>query len=108
LQAKLRLILSASLTQKRVIEYCSIKQAVKLTLNAVGTIVGKKTRVGGRDYRQVLLYIPSSVAEDSQFPIQIGSPCEISVDVKNRQLVIKQIGDKEAIERGWVRRERKK
>jgi hypothetical protein len=93
---------------KRVIEACTIECAVKLTLSGIGTIIGKKTRVAGRDYTQVLLYIPKEVVSDSAFPFALSTPCEIIVDAEKGQMVVRPIGRDEAIKRGWVRRSGRK
>jgi hypothetical protein len=90
-----------------VIEPYAVSLAVKLTLKSIGTIVRKKTRVAGRDYAQVLIYVPKEVASDSAFPFEFPSPCEIEVDTKKREIVLRPISEDEATKRGWATRGRK-
>jgi hypothetical protein len=83
---------------------------INITTTGIGTIIGRKTVVGKRHYKQVLAYIPSEVSVDSMFTsiFEIGKPVEIEVDGKNRQMIMRPIDEKSAVERGWVRRDRTK
>jgi hypothetical protein len=74
----------------------------------VGTIIGRNSIVGGKRYRQVMLYIPSEIAVDSQFFFEPGQPAEIELDVKNRTMLVMPISEKEAVEKGWKLRKRSK
>jgi hypothetical protein len=79
---------------------------VKLTTKAIGTVIGRKTSVGTKKYKQVMIYVPSQISLDSLFQslFGIGSPVEIDVDGERKVMTIKPITEKEAREKGWLRR----
>jgi hypothetical protein len=41
---------------------------------------------------------PSTLFQDSAYAFKDGEPCEIALDPKNQQLVIRAIGEKQAID----------
>jgi hypothetical protein len=67
-------------------------------------MIGKKTRVAGRDYTQVMLYIPKELVDDSTWPFALENPCEITVDPAREQMTVKSIAKDEALRKGWIRR----
>jgi hypothetical protein len=77
-----------------------------LARSGIGTIIGRKTVSKGKEYARIWVYVPTKVSEDTAFPFKTGAPCVVEID-KNSQLVIKQISEKEAIEQGWRKRERR-
>jgi hypothetical protein len=87
-----------------------VHSSIELTTEAIGTVIGRKTTINKKDYRQIMLYIPSDISLDSLFRslFEIGKPIDIKVDGEKRQMVIKPIAEKEALGRGWVRRDRTK
>jgi hypothetical protein len=72
------------------------------------TLIGRTTKIAGKQYKQVLLYLPTDLVGDSAFPLSVGSPCEITIDMKQKQLVVKPISESEAVAKGWSRRKRGK
>jgi hypothetical protein len=57
---------------------------------------------------RIWIYVPTKVSEDTAFPFKIGAPCLVKIDEEKKQLVVKQISDKEATELGWRKRIRRK
>ena len=72
-------------------------------------MIGRKTSVGKRKYKQVMIYVPSQISMDSSFMalFEIGKPVEIDVDTEKRQMVMKPLTEHKAKEKGWIRRENK-
>ena len=64
--------------------------------------------MAGKQYKQMLIYVPAVVYQDSQWPFAAGSPCEIELNVESKELVVRPIGEKEAKEKGWTKRQRSK
>jgi len=48
------------------------------------------------------------VSEDTAFPFKIGTPCFVEINEEGKHLVVKPISEKEAIELGWRKRNRRK
>jgi hypothetical protein len=73
-------------------------------------VIGRKTTIGKKQYKQVMVYVPSQISLDSLFQsmFEIGKPVEIVIDGKNMQMVVKPVEEEAAKERGWVRRDRSK
>jgi hypothetical protein len=71
-------------------------------------VIQRKTRIGKKEYEQMLLYIPKELVGDSAFPLKVGSPCEITIDMKDKKVIVSPISEERAREKGWARRERKK
>lgn len=76
--------------------------------SGVGTIIGRKSVSKGREYARIWVYVPTKVSEDTAFPFEIGMPCIVEINEQKRQLVVKPISEKEAIELGWRKRIRGK
>jgi hypothetical protein len=74
----------------------------------IGTIIGRKSVSKGKEYSRIWIYVPTKVSEDTAFPFVIGMPCLVEIDEKRRQLIIKQISEKEATRLGWRKRMRGK
>jgi len=74
----------------------------------VGTVIGRKSVSKGREYARFWIYVPTKVSEDTAFPFEIGMPCLVEIDEERRQLIVKQILEKEATKLGWRKRMRKK
>jgi len=79
-----------------------------LARSGVGTIIGRKSVSKGREYARIWVYVPTKVSEDTAFPFEIGMPCIVEINEQKRQLVVKPISEKEAIELGWRKRIRGK
>jgi hypothetical protein len=56
----------------------------------------------------MLIYLPRELVSDSQFFLVPNSPCEIVVEVKKKELIIRSIDEQEAKKRGWVRKDNAK
>ncbi len=69
--------------------------------------MGRKTASKGKEYARIWVYIPTKVTEDTAFPFKIGAPCSVEIDEKKNQLIIKPMTEKEALEFGWRKRERR-
>jgi hypothetical protein len=80
---------------------------LNLAREGVGTIIGRKTESKGKEYARIWVYIPTKVSEDTAFPFKIGAPCIVKIDDKHEQLVVKPVSEKEAIEQGWRKRNRR-
>lgn len=76
--------------------------------SGVGTIIGRKSISKGREYARIWVYVPTKVSEDTAFPFEIGMPVLVEISEKKRQLVVKPISEKEALELGWRKRMRGK
>ncbi len=79
-----------------------------ITSKGIGTVIGRKTKAGGREYEQVWIYVPTDLAGDSMFVLRPGDPCEIELDTKTGKLSVSPMSEKEAKEKGWARRIRTK
>ena len=79
-----------------------------LARTGVGTIIGRKSVSKGKEYTRIWVYVPTKVSEDTAFPFKIGAPCLVEIDEDKKQLVIKPISEKEALELGWRKRARRK
>jgi hypothetical protein len=78
-----------------------------LARSGVGTVIGRRSVSKGRQYQRVWIYIPTKVSEDSSFPLKVGDPCLVQLDLERKQLLIKRIGREDAVKLGW-RAERKR
>lgn len=81
---------------------------VDLARTGVGTIIGRKSVSKGKEYARIWVYLPTKVSEDTAFPFKIGDPCLVEINEDKKQLIIKPIPEKEAIELGWRKRTRGK
>jgi hypothetical protein len=77
-----------------------------LARTGTGTIIGRKSVSKGREYARIWIYVPTKVSEDTAFPFKIGMPCSVEIDEEKRQLVVRQISEKEAMKLGWRKRMR--
>jgi hypothetical protein len=85
-----------------------LSTGVNLARTGVGTIIGRKSVSKGKEYARIWVYVPTKVSEDTAFPFKIGSPCLVEINEEKRQLVVKPISEKEALELGWRKRARRK
>ena len=81
---------------------------VNLARTGVGTIIGRKSVSKGKEYARIWVYVPTKVSEDTAFPFKIGAPCLVEINEEKKQLVVKPISEKEAVELGWRKRNRRK
>jgi len=79
-----------------------------LARSGVGTIIGRKSVSKGKEYARIWVYVPTKVSEDTAFPFTIGEPCIVEIDEQKKQLVVKLIAEKEAVDLGWRKRIRRK
>jgi hypothetical protein len=70
-------------------------------------VIGRRSVSKGRQYQRFWIYIPTKVSEDSSFPLKVGDPCLVQLDLERKQLLIKRIGMEDAVKLGW-RAERKR
>lgn len=65
-----------------------------LALTGKGKFINRPTITGGKKYDKYFLYIPSDVANDSQFPFKAGDVIHIKVDPRRGRIsVVKQATD---------------
>jgi hypothetical protein len=74
--------------------------------HAIGTVLQRKSKAGGREYTSLWIYLPNSIAEDSNFPFKGGDPVEINLS-KDGELALRPISETQAVKEGWSRRKRK-
>jgi hypothetical protein len=55
----------------------------------------------GRQYERVWIYIPTKVSEDSSFPLKVGDPCLVQLDLERKQVLTNRIGREDAVKLGW-------
>jgi hypothetical protein len=78
-----------------------------LARSGVGTIIGRKTVSKGKEYARIWVYVPTKVSEDTAFPFKIGAPCTVKIGDDNKNLIIEPISERDAIEQGWRKRDRR-
>jgi hypothetical protein len=80
----------------------------KTCLNDRTKIIGRKSTVGKKDYRQGMIYFPAHISVDSLFRsmFEIGKPVELDIDADKGVMVMTPINEEDAKEQGWVRRGR--
>ena len=61
-----------------------------LALKGKGKFINRPTTTGGKHYDKYFVYIPTEVANDSQFPLRAGDVVEIKVDTKRKKLSIQK------------------
>jgi hypothetical protein len=88
--------------------YPEAQASISVVVRAVDRRVEREIKAGEREYSQMLIYLPREVVSDSQFFLVPNSACEIVVEVKNRELIIRQIDEQEARKRGWVKKDNAK
>jgi hypothetical protein len=79
-----------------------------LARTGVGTIIGRKSLSKGKEYARIWVYVPTKVSEDTAFPFKFGMPCLVEINEEKKELVVKTISEKKALELGWRKRARKK
>lgn len=80
-------------------------QGFTIARKGVGSVIGRRSVRGGREYQQIWVYIPAKVAEDSAFQLKPADPVEIEIDPSGR-LIVTPISVEKARELGWAKRER--
>jgi len=53
--------------------------------------VNRPTVTGGKKYAKYFVYIPTEVANDSQFPFKEGDPVYVSLDGRKKRVTIEQL-----------------
>ena len=61
-----------------------------LALKGKGKFINRPTTTGGKKYDKYFVYIPTDVANDSQFPFKAGNIVEIIVDPKLKRVILKK------------------
>ncbi len=61
-------------------------------LEGVGRFVNRRPKVDGKEYFQLVFYIPKEIALDSQFPFREGEAAEIKV--RGNQMVVSKISQR--------------
>jgi len=64
-------------------------------------VIGRKSVSKHHQYRRVWIYVPTKVAEDSNFPFKVGDPCFVAIDIERKQLIIKTMSREKATKEGW-------
>lgn len=59
-----------------------------LALTGKGKFINRPTSTGGKRYDKYFVYIPSDVANDSQFPLEAGDVITIKVDPRRGKISI--------------------
>ena len=59
-----------------------------MATKAKGRFVNRPTQTGGKKYDKFFVYIPTEVAKDSQFPFKPGELVDISLNIKQRKVVL--------------------
>ena len=72
-----------------------------MTRTGIGTVIGRKTITKQHEYRRVWIYVPTKLAEDSNFPFNVGDPCFLSIDIERKQLIVKTMSREKATKMGW-------
>lgn len=62
-----------------------------LALQGKGRFINRPTTTGGKSYDKYFVYIPTELANDSQFPFKVGDILKISVSPKARRLVLEKL-----------------
>lgn len=59
-----------------------------LGLQGKGKFINRPTSTGGKKYNKYFVYIPTEIANDSQFPFKIGEVITIQIDYKSKKVII--------------------
>ncbi|MCP8308593.1 MAG: hypothetical protein H3Z53_07415 [archaeon] len=62
-----------------------------MALKGKGKFIDRPTTTGGKKYDKYFIYIPTDVANDSQFPFRVGDIVEITVEPKSKRVVLKRV-----------------
>ena len=57
---------------------------------------------------RIWVYVPIKISEVTVFPFKVGGSCLVEIDMKQNRLIVKPIGEEEAVKLGWRKRERRK
>ena len=61
-----------------------------LALKGKGRFINRPTTTGGKKYDKYFVYIPTELANDSQFPFKVGDTIRIAVNVKARKMILEK------------------
>ena len=61
-----------------------------LVLKGKGKFINRPTVTGGKKYDKYFVYIPTKVANDSQFPFKQGDTVMIKVDPKQSKVILEK------------------
>ena len=86
----------------------SDSSGISIARTGIGTVIGRKSTSKDKEYIRIWIYIPTRVSEDTGFPFEVGDPCEVELDLRKKQLIIKTISEDLAYKKGWARRKRGK
>lgn len=59
-----------------------------LALKGKGRFINRPTITGGKKYDKYFIYIPTELANDSQFPFNVGDMITIQVDTKSKKIIL--------------------
>lgn len=62
-----------------------------LALKGKGRFINRPTTTGGKKYDKYFVYIPTELANDSQFPFKVGDLIGISVNPRARKVVLEKV-----------------
>jgi len=63
-------------------------------LEGKGKIVNRPTQTGKKLYNNYFVHIPTAIARDSAFPFRIGEEVIVTIDTKEKKLVIRRVSPK--------------
>ncbi len=61
-----------------------------LALKGKGRFINRPTTTGGRKYDKYFVYIPTEVANDSQFPFKVGDIVRIGVNSRTKKVILEK------------------
>jgi hypothetical protein len=62
-----------------------------LALKGKGRFINRPTTTGGMKYDKYFVYIPTELANDSQFPFKVRDIVRISINTKARKVVLEKV-----------------
>ena len=66
--------------------------APNLAYKGVGKFVNRPTVTGGKKYDKFFVYVPTSVAKDSQFPFRTGDVVKVRIDLQRKRVILESLG----------------
>ena len=60
-----------------------------MTLEGESTIISSKAKAKGHIYKRLLIYLPSSIINDSAFPFREGD--KVKIRVKGKKMIIEKL-----------------
>jgi hypothetical protein len=62
-----------------------------LAKQGIGTVVSRRTKTKGIEYKKTWIYVPAEVSGDEEFPFEAGEPCQIEIATGDemRHLIIR-------------------